>query len=249
MNKVLALAVAETKLVLRNKTVLISSLVVPLALGAFFATNFGAVADPSTSATVVALQLSVVFGMGIYVTATQTVVARRHSRVLKRMRTSGISDGGLLVATIAPSVALAVIQLLIFGVIDVVIGTAALTDPVALVVALVGGVALTVTAALATTIVTASPERAQITTLPLVFVLLIAAIVLVVVPEDGWWQALVLVPGAVIGQLTEFAFVGGTWAAGLGGLPAVLPTLVAMVVWPVVFAAVAVRRFRWDPRT
>jgi hypothetical protein len=28
----------------------------------------------------------------------------------------------------------------------------------------------------------------------------------------------------------------------------VLPAVVALIVWPVVFAMVAARRFRWDPR-
>ncbi|MHA6797138.1 ABC transporter permease [Pseudonocardia bannensis] len=246
--RVLALAGTELRLVLRNKTVAVSSIVVPLAVGVFWAFSFGASTQPGMTAMAVALQLSIVLAMGIYVTATQTVVGRRHNRVLKRLRTSGISDTGLLVATVAPAVVIGLVQLGIFGIIHAVIGSPWPVDPFPLVLALLGGLALVVTAALATTVVTPSPERSQITTLPLTFLLLAAAAALAVVPSQGWWQALVAVPGAPIGRLTQLAYEGGTWAAGPVGLPALLPAVAALLVWPVVFGYLAARRFRWDPR-
>lgn len=46
-----------------------------------------------------------------------------------------------------------------------------------------------------------------------------AAFVVPILPVDSWWQALVLVPGALIGLLTQLAFTGGTWAPGLLRLP------------------------------
>jgi hypothetical protein len=81
----------------------------------------------------------------------------------------------------------------------------------------------------------------------MVFVLLGAAVATAVLPVVGWWQALAGVPGAAIGLLVRFAFLGGGWDA-TGGLPAMLPALVALVVWPVVFALLARRSFRWEPR-
>ncbi|MGH8965787.1 MAG: ABC transporter permease, partial [Actinomycetes bacterium] len=95
---------------------------------------------------------------------------------------------------------------------------------------------------------TPSPARAQITTLPLVFVLLGSAIVLAIAPIDGLWQVLVVVPGATVGQLCRLAMTGGMWAPALGGLPAAVPALLATVLWPVVFGTLALRKFRWDPR-
>jgi ABC-2 type transport system permease protein len=197
---------------------------------------------------VVASQLAIVVGMTVYVTTTLTVVARRHTRVLKRLRTSGISDAGLLTATIAPTVAIGLLQLVLFVPFNAYMGVPVPADPLALVLAALGGLALAITAALATTIVTATPERAQITTLPLVFLILGAAIALAVVPGDGWWQLLALVPGAAIGELAGYGLAGGAWGAGLAGLPAALPALVALVAWPVVFGVLAKRSFRWDPR-
>lgn len=183
--------------------------------------------------------------MGVYITITQTVVARRQSRVLKRMRTSSLSDSGVLLATTGPAVAIALVHLVLYAIIDVVVGAPFPADVVPLVLAALGGLAVCVTAGFATTVVTPSSERAQITTLPLFFVMFGAAFVVPIVPDDSWWQALVLVPGAPIGQFTQLAFTGGTWAPGLLGLPAALPAFVSAVV----FTVLARRNFRWDPRT
>lgn len=239
MNKTVALAVAETRLVLRNKTVAISSILLPIALGLLWAYTFRGSETPF--GMVAGLQLAVILGMGVYVTATTTVVARRHNHVLKRMRTSGLTDAQLLTATVAPAVAIGIVQLVIFAVIDGATGIPLPADPLALILAAVGGLALMVTAALATAVVTPSPERAQITTLPLVFLLLGLPILLVFAPSGGWWQALSMIPGAAMGELTDLAFAGGLWPGGL-------IALAALIVWPVVFAALAMRRFRWDPR-
>jgi ABC-2 type transport system permease protein len=248
VGRVVALATTEVRLILRNKTVAVSSILLPVGLGVFWAFQFTTDGDPARQAVSIALQLAVALGMGVYVTATQTIVARRHARVLKRMRTSGLSDTGLLVATVTPSVALGLVQLAVFAVVNVVSGSPLPIDPVPMVLAVLGGFALVVTAALATSVVTPSPERSQITTLPLTFVMLGVGVVLAIAPATGWWHALVVIPGGAIGDLAQLAMMGGSWSPGIAGLPAILPTLVALVVWPVVFGVLALRRFRWDPR-
>ncbi|ODU02873.1 MAG: hypothetical protein ABS81_16215 [Pseudonocardia sp. SCN 72-86] len=241
--KYVALAGAELRLVMRNRTMAVSTLLVPVALGVFWAFSFGG--GPEVWPMVVALQAAVTLGMGLYLTATQTVVARRHTRVLTRMRTSGISDPGLLAATLTPAMAIALIQIVIFAVIDAVMGVAVPVNPLALVAMLLGGAALMVTAALATSVFTPSPERAQITTLPLVFVMLGGAIAMAVIPTEGWVQALLLVPGAAVGTLVRLAFGG---EIGMGAVTGTIVATLALVVWAGVFARVAMQRFRWDPR-
>jgi ABC-2 type transport system permease protein len=241
--KVFALARTEVQLVLRNRTLAVSALLVPIALGVFWAFSFGR--GPEIWPMVVSLQLAVTFGMGLYIAATQTIVARRHSRVLKRMRTSGISDGGLLAATLAPSIALSVVQLLVFAVIDGIFGMPLPADLVALLLAVPAGMVMMIAAALATSVVTPSPERGQITTLPLVFVMLGAAIAVAVIPAQGWLQALVVVPGAGIGMLTRIAFGGDV---GLGTLLGTVVATVSLLAWAAVFGYAARTRFRWDPR-
>ena len=136
----LALAAVETRLVLRNRTLLVSSLILPLFLGVFWILTFN---REGGAGAVLALQVAVALGMGLYVSATQTLVARRQSKVLKRLRTTGLTDGGLVAAVIAPSVVIALGQLVIFTVIDVVIGLPIATDPLALAFVVIGGLALT----------------------------------------------------------------------------------------------------------
>lgn len=246
-HRALALAGWELRLVLRNKTVAVSSILIPIGLGLLWAFTFDH--SPRLTPMVLALQVAVVLGMGVYVTATQTAVARRHDRVLTRMRTSGMSDGALLTATVAPAVVIGVVQLAVFTVINGVTGIPLPADPVVLVLGVLGGLALAVPAALATTIVTRSPERAQITTLPLTFLLLGAAIAAAVLPAEGWLRALVAVPGAAVGDLVRLGVTGEAWAAGVLGLPQAVPALVASVVWPVVFVVLTRRGFRWDERS
>ena len=246
VGRILALAGGELRLLLRNRTVAVSSIAVPLGLGLFWAFTFRG--DGPGHSIVLALQLAVVLGMSIYVTATQIVVARRQSRVLKRMRTTAMSDGELLTATVLPTVVLGLVQLLLFAAINAATGIPLPVDPVPLTFAVLGGVVLAVTAALATTVVTPSAERAQITTLPLMLVLLGSAIILAIAPAEGVWQAAVVVPGAAVGQLVQLSMTGTTWTPAALGLPAVLPAVVALVAWSAVFARVAARRFRWDPR-
>ncbi len=247
-SRVLALAATELRLIVRNRTAAVSAIALPLGIGLFWAFTFDTDGEPARQSVVLSLQLAVVLGMSVYVTATQTLVARRETRVLKRMRTSGLTDAGLLVATTSPCVVLGIVQLAVFAVIDAVTGTPAPSDPLPLVLAVIGGLALAVTAAFATAVVTATAERAQITTMPIVFVMLGGAVGLSAVPLDGWWQALVLFPGAALGQLVQLAMTGGTWEPGPAALPAVLGSAVALVGWPVVFGTLAMRNLRWDPR-
>lgn len=250
-SRVIALGTAEVRLLLRNRTAAISSLFLPIAFGAFFAFTFdvgGGSGPPQLWATVVTLQLVLTFTMGVYITITQTVVARRQTRVLKRMRTSSLSDAGVLMATTGPAVAIAFVHLVLYAIINTLLGAPFPADVVSLALAVVGGIAVCITAGFATSIVTPTPERAQITTLPLFFVMFGAAFVVPILPLDSWWQALVLVPGAPIGLLSQLAFTGGTWSPGLLGLPAALPGILSLVGWTAAFTVLAQRRFRWDPR-
>ncbi|GAA1879456.1 ABC transporter permease [Pseudonocardia ailaonensis] len=235
MNRVAALTFAELKLIVRNRTLLVSTLIIPLGLGLFI-TFTGGVRDAGPY--LLAMQLVFVLGMGIYVSATQTLVARRQSQVLKRLRTSGISDSGLVTATIAPTAILALVQFVVFAIFDVAAGVPLPSSPWLILLALVGGLALVITAALATTIVTPAAERAQITTLPLFFVMIGTGIVLAILPLEGWFQALALLPGGMIGTFVQASFGGG--------FP--LLALVSLVLWPVLFGMLARRHFRWDAR-
>ncbi|WP_158894164.1 ABC transporter permease [Amycolatopsis anabasis] len=242
-----ALAATELRVLWRNRTALFTAGLLPMAMGILWLFTYPT-QTPSQWATVVALQLAVIVGMSIYLTATSTIVARRHTLVLKRLRTSELSDAGLLAGLLAPGLITALVQLIVFGIIDTVVGAPAPSDPGALLLAILAGLSLSVTAALATTLITPSPERANITGLPLVFVLIIGSIVLTVNTSGTLPQVLMAVPGATIGRLTALVYGGGTWTIGAAGLPAALPAIAALLFWPIVFVVLARKRFRWDQR-
>ena len=93
--------------------------------------------------------------------------------------------------------------------------------------------------------ITPSAERAQITTLPLTFLLLGAAIAMSFLPMEGWFRAVLLVPGAGIGVLSRWAVEGGMWADG--AVTALLPIAVTLL-WAFELVRFSRKRFRWDPR-
>ncbi len=247
MSRFLALAATELRLLMRNRTAAVTAVIMPSLLSCFWLFAFHAHTTRQW-AGVIAVQLGVVLAFGVYVTATNTMVARRHGLVLKRLRTSGISQPALLLGTIAPALVCGAGQLVILAVVDAIAGAPAPADPLSLAVAALLGLALCTAAAIATTVLTPSPERAQITTMPLAFVLLGGAIALTQINSEALRQSLVAIPGTAIAQLSRLAFAGGAMGSSVGGLPAGLPALAALIAWTAVFAALARNRFRWDQR-
>lgn len=241
-----AVATAETKVLWRNRTAAFTGIALPILLGAFF-TFVMHPHDATTWAILAGLQLAMTLAYGVYTTATSAVVARRHTLVLKRLRTSDTPDAALLAGTVAPPVGIALGQLVVLGLVDVTVGAPVPADPALLVLAAVLGLAMYLAAALATTPMSTSPERAQLTTLPLAFLAMASGAVLPVLGSGTLAQALTALPGAGIGRLTALAFDGGPWEAGPGGLPAALPALLSLLVWTAVLGALARRYFRWEP--
>ncbi|WP_409328438.1 ABC transporter permease [Trujillonella humicola] len=253
--RVRVLAGAETRLLVRNRTALVNSVLLPLLLvAAVPALGLGGdevAAGPQL--LVAAVGVTLVFLT--YYNLVTTFVARREELVLQRMRTGELSEAEVLLGTAAPTllVTLGQVALVTAGV--AVIGEwAAPVDVVLPLVALVGGAALMVLLALASTAFTRSPESAQITTLPLV----VATTAL-----SGLLYPLSVLPGQLadvarllpltpVVELTTLGLTGrtadgdvvdlaGAWAA------APLP-LAVLAAWLLAGAVVVPRVFRWAPR-
>ncbi|RBM14902.1 ABC transporter permease [Streptomyces sp. PT12] len=244
-----ALARAELTLLLRNRTAVFVSLVMPVLMMAATSSTVGELDLEGTgfSAGEVVLTggLGIVLVLVIYTGLIPTYVARREERTLKRLRTGELTDAEILVGSAAPAAALALAQCVILVVCGVVAFdvSAPRSLPLLVVGVALGFVMLTALAA-ATAAFTKTVESAQITSMPLLMVSLVGSglIVPLEVMPDAMAAVCRVLP---VTSLTELMRDG--WLGGLDGMER-LRALAVAVAWTA-FAVFAVRRwFRWEPR-
>ncbi len=239
----LAIAAAESKMLVRNKLVAFSALLMPFLFGFLMinmSENFGGFAFAASS-----LVISVV-ATAVYLTSTTTLSARRQNLFLKRMRSTAESDLGIIAGLLLPTVVLAAVQLAVILTGMVVFGGATIANPVVVVAAILLAVVMFVGLALATAGVTNSPEHAQVTTLPVFFIAIAASV----------WAGIgsqIEEPGSVFGLVRAFLPGGGVaeliglgWSGAEAGQ--LLAPLGGAALWAVIGVVAARRMFRWEPR-
>jgi ABC-2 type transport system permease protein len=187
---------------------------------------------------VVTLQLLFSFGFTVYVTVTTALTARRQDLYLKRLRTGAASDVVVLTGILLPVVVLGLAQALVLLGVSMAAGAPLPTRPDLLVLALIGGAAISCAAGVCTSGLTGTAELAQITTAPFFFAMIIGGLMGMSGGEDAW---VFLIPGGGLGTLT-----GAAWGGPTGH---VLEALASVVAWTAVATALSTRFFRWDPRT
>jgi ABC-2 type transport system permease protein len=253
--RVLALAAAEIRLLLRNRTAAVYSVLGPVVLlgsvAAIARSNGIALDGPGFVASAIGIALTLV----AYYNLVTTFVARREELVLQRMRTGELTDGEILLGTAAPTLLVTVVQVLVAAVGVVALGEwSAPVDVVLPLLALLGGGALMVVLAAASTSFTRTVEAAQFTTLPLVLAATLCSGLLVELsgfpePVAEVFRFLPLTP---VIELSRLGLVGETWsgqAVDTAGAWAAAPVPLAVLAgWLVVGAVVARRVFRWAPR-
>jgi ABC-2 type transport system permease protein len=253
--RVLALASAEIRLLLRNRTAAVNSLLGPALLlgsvGAVDVSNGIELGGPGLVASAIGITLILV----AYYNLVTTFVARREELVLQRMRTGELTDAEILLGTAVPTLLVTVVQILVVGVGVVALGKwSAPVDVVLPLLALLGGGALMVLLAAASTSFTRTVEAAQFTTLPLVLAATLFSGLLV--PLSGFPERVAEVfrflPLTPVIELSRLGLVGETWnehAVDAAGAWAAAPVPLAVLAgWLVVGAVVARRVFRWAPR-
>lgn len=245
MSDIAALAHAETKLLLRNTTVTTTALLLPVAMGAFFAASMpsgpaGEFAGP------MALSFQVIFALGftVYLTVTATVTSRRQDLYLKRLCSAEPNAARVLAGTLLPVTIIGLFQVVAMFVLSSLLGGPVPGNVLLAGVAAVGGVAMCVLAGLATSGFTSTAEQAQITTVPLFFLMALGAVWGSMSPAPSLMT--LAVPGGAIADLLRRSVTDGDWVAQLG---ASLPAIGALLVWTVVAGVLARFRFRWEPRS
>jgi len=252
--RVAALAGGEIRLLLRNRTAVVNSVVLPLLIvAAVPAFDLGGEVPlgPQLMSTAVGVTLIYL----TYYNLVTTYVARREELVLQRMRTGELTGPEVLLGTAAPTLLISLGQIAL-----VAMGVAVLGEwsaPVEFVLPLVGvlgGVAVMTVLAAASTAFTRTPESAQVTTLPLV----IAASALggLIYPISSFPDTLAIVarllPVTPVIELLQLGLAGRTWDGAVvdaaGAWSAALLPLAVLAGWLVLGSLAAARWFRWAPR-
>ncbi|MCW2695342.1 MAG: type transport system permease protein [Modestobacter sp.] len=253
--RVLALAAAETRLLLRNRTAVLNSVLLPLAMvaavGALTASNGGTVHGPGVVATAIGVTLTFV----TFYNLVTTFVARREELVLQRMRTGELTDAEVLLGTAVPTLLVTAVQVALVAVGVGVLGEwPAPVDVVLPLVALLGGGAVMVVLAAVSTSFTRTVEAAQFTTMPLVLTAMMLSGLLVPLSDfpEQLAQVARLLPLTPVVELSRLGLVGETWdgqAVDTAGAWAASPlALVVLAGWLGGGALLARRVFRWAPR-
>ncbi|MBR8741062.1 ABC transporter permease [Nocardiopsis sp. MG754419] len=236
----LSIAQGELIQIFRNRLVMVTMLVLPVAFSGFYMYLQDRIPGLDAGA-VAAILLFLVMSMGLYSTVVTTLASRRQNLFLKRLRSTAASDARILVGLLLPVTAIAtgqsVVILTVLGVV-----TEAPAHPLLLVVAVLAALTMMVGLGLATAGVTNSPDHAQVTTLPLLIGTLAVS---------GWvgftgTEELTLIkrllPG---GSATEL--VVGAWNGGVPLADSLL-LLAPTLAWVVLALLAATRLFRWEPR-
>ncbi|WP_026931438.1 ABC transporter permease [Glycomyces tenuis] len=238
------LGIAESRLIARNRTVLITAAVLPLLIGFALSRSDDRLLAGGVGA-VAAIQMGFVQMFGVFFAVTMTLASRRQQRYLKRLRTSPASTASVVAGLAAPSVALSLMQTLILLVfLGWQTGTVP-SRPDLLALAFVIGTVLNAALGFLTASFTKNPEAAQVTVIPGMLALMIGIGWTLMQEPGGVGLAHLLVPAGAVTDLTRTAWDG---TAGRGFAEAVaLPGGAALAV-AAAACVVAVKLFRWQPR-
>ncbi|TDD71329.1 ABC transporter permease [Jiangella aurantiaca] len=258
--RVRAIATAELRLLVRNRTAMFTALALPLiTVAGLSAIGFGENGDLPLGALVVTMLAGFTLLYVVYYNLVSAYVARREDLVLKRLRVGELTDAEILAGTALPSVVVAVTQVVLTAVVAALaLGLDMPANALLVVVAVVGGVVMFVLLAAASTAFTRNVEMAQVSTLPVLFLCMGSLIFSgVVVPADSVPDAVQdvfqFVPLTPVLDLLQLGLTGRTADGDTVGFGASFSAaafpLIIMGLWIVNGIAALRRWFRWEPRT
>lgn len=236
-----SIALGELIQVFRNRLVLVTSFIMPVAVSAYFIHQHETFADLGSLGYIAAVVMFTVGAFGLYTTTVTTLASRRQNLFLKRLRSTPASDAGILSGLMLPVTVLALVQVTAILIVLAAVAGGPTNVPL-LVAAVLSTVIMMLGLGLATAGLTNSPEHAQVTTLPVSLGAIAVASWVGITGTEELTLLKRLLPGGSATELVLNAWNGGVPVAD--SLPLLLPTLS----WVVVAVALASRLFRWEPR-
>ncbi|MGH8878719.1 MAG: hypothetical protein ACRD0P_15495 [Stackebrandtia sp.] len=235
----LVLAGMELRLILRNRSIAITAIVMPLGFASVVL--FAADLDPAGMASMNVLMLA---GFTVYMTVTMTLAHHRASLFLKRVRSSPASTGGIVLGfSSAPMLLFLGQALLVITVTCVAESTVPKRGDVLVLAGLLGAITCAALGFL-TASFTKTPEAAQYTTVPGFAVIFGSLMWIITTPADEVTPLMMAMPGAGVTQLLRYGWSG----EGATDISLAWPAFGSVAV-AVVACAVAARLFRWEPRS
>ncbi|MGI5197257.1 ABC transporter permease [Streptomyces sp. CA-288835] len=236
-----SIALGELIQIFRNRLVLVTSFLMPVAVSAYFIYQHETFADLGSLGYIAAVVMFTVGAFGLYTTTVTTLASRRQNLFLKRLRSTPASDAGILSGLMLPVTVLALVQVTAILIVLAAVAGGPTNVPL-LVAAVLSTVIMMLGLGLATAGLTNSPEHAQVTTLPVSLGAIAVASWVGITGTEELTLLKRLLPGGSATELVLNAWNGGVPVAD--SLPLLLPTLS----WVVVAVALASRLFRWEPR-
>lgn len=250
-----ALAKAEYLQFRRNKTLVYMAtlfpIAIPLALYLIAIRN----ETPTTAMAAVTFELLAMMALLFvqYYSVLSMVTTRRSEGVLKRLRTGEAADWQIQLAPAIPG-ALVTLSCTVV-VVAVVYGTGAPApvNPIAIALALLGGIILFSLLALATSAVTKNAEAAQITSLPVMTVAMLGLVSIRKVLPDRLAELADWTPFAAVSDLVSLGASGKTYSSDValdfaGTFAELGHPFATLAIWTVLALALTRKSFRWDDR-
>ncbi len=262
IKRIYSIARAEVLLFVRNPTILMTALLLPVVMVAMLAPTLGAAMEGASFSSFIVQTLAVwALLLIVYVNLTTIFVSRREDGVFQRMSTGEASPWEGMIAASVPSVVVTLVQVTlgIAGVLVLVEGTVA--NPLLILIAILGASVFLGGVSAWTSRYTSTVEGAQFSTMPVLMVLLFTSGSLI--PVGVFPQAL-----ARLSEWTPFYAVNeligiGMTGAGGAGIDAVTTQftgsfvdswmtaaepLAVLVVWAAIGVEIARRTMRFAPR-
>ncbi|WP_433654484.1 ABC transporter permease [Nocardia sp. CA-128927] len=253
-----ALAKAEFVQFRRNKTLVYMATLFPIGIP--LALYLIAIRNQSPTASTAAVTFETLALAALlfvqYYSVLSMVTTRRSEGVLKRLRTGEAADWQIQLAPAIPGALVtlsctAVVVAVVYGT-----GAPAPVNPIAIALALIGGVVVFSLLALATSAVTKNAEAAQITSLPVMTVAMVGLASIRKVLPDRLSEPADWTPFAAVSDLISLGASGkpATAAASdvaldfAGTFAELGRPFATLAIWTVLALALTRKSFRWDDR-